>query len=691
MAVNNIKNVIFISLCIMLLFTDVNWATEDSVVYQSFTAHLSKQIPIYRELLRLGRGSVTCISWRPDGQALAVGGSLGVWIYTDTLDDIAYLGERGDIGSITWSSDNNRLAALSWDSAIVRVWDTFTKQTIVAFQTYAALDLAWSPNGDYIATAESDSTVKLWDATTCKLIMKLDDPIFENFKTYSRSSVIWSPDGSKVAVVLGNHPLPGFETESLVQLWDVASGQPLITFQPHTAVIRSLAWSPDGKMLASADGDQVVRIWEVTTGNLSTELADNGGDLVTAVNWSPDGSMLAMAKLDGEVAIWSASPWKIKTSFHESAEISYIDWQPNREKLASVSVRDEIKIWNVDQGQIVSSYNGHMGDLKSIAWGPSENQIIVTNSTGVVRIWDLVSGEFQDVFQEYSGFDRLFWSPDMMKLAANQEKQGRLLILDVATNSLLSIIQANHLLWAAWTWDKSKIATAHNDGTIHIWEASTGRLLISFLAYSADTPLSSRQSAWSPDNQYLATWNVQTSETGISTSSPVLIWDTNTGQTITILEEPPTKDISVVWSVYGSNLAVRGYSDTIQIWEAPTERLLIQLVDPNGGPVSTIAWRPDRNMLASGVSSPNELQIWDLITGDLVFTSRRYRQPISLLFWSSDGQRLIGSVGQEILVWDAETWEELAIVEGVVSSALNSDGSQFISAHYDGTVRVWGS
>lgn len=215
--------------------------------------------PVPPQIMQLGRGTAGAIDWHPDGHVLAVGGSLGLWLYDDNLDDLAHF---PDTGSVTW--------------------------------------LAWSPRGDQLAVLDTDNTVKLWD-------ISLDSGLFDLNRSWAFPAeddfirLYWSPEGERLAVIASDG----------TQILDVTTGQILLTI-PDLEF--TFAWHPDGTQIAgSVDlGEEVglqVRIWDAATGAvIHTYVSADPSLFWSVIRWSPDGSILVgMTSLPAIIYVWNTS------------------------------------------------------------------------------------------------------------------------------------------------------------------------------------------------------------------------------------------------------------------------------------------------------------------------------------------------------------------------------------------------
>ncbi len=305
-------------------------------------------------LARLGKGAIgmggRAVAYSSDGTLLAVGSSLGIWLYdAHTYTEVALLtGHTGTVNSVVFSPDGKILASVT-GSWTVLLWNVSRRtlrtviegrtQTItsVAFspdgKTLASVtnasvtssyldairlwdvdggavkayikgpsvwdDAGWSfsvtfaPDGKTLATGSNDYTVRLWDVESGTLKTSLKG------HTGQVSSVVFSPDGKTIASA---------SWDSTVRLWDVESGGPKALLEGHTDRINSVAFSPDGKTIASGSDDYTMRLWEVESGTPKAIL-EGHTDRVSSVAFAPDGKTLASGSEDGTILLWDMSPY----------------------------------------------------------------------------------------------------------------------------------------------------------------------------------------------------------------------------------------------------------------------------------------------------------------------------------------------------------------------------------------------
>jgi WD40 repeat protein/uncharacterized Zn finger protein (UPF0148 family) len=293
-----------------------------------------------RCLFRGHTSIVTAVAWSPDGKRVASAsydGSVQVWDALTGRHVLRYLGhtntQGGDpvVWSVAWSPDGKQIVSAGNDHT-AQVWDAITGKAHFTYSGHSGIvhAVAWSPDGKQIASASYDTTVQVWDAATGKGILA--------YRGHSREvlTVAWSPDGKQIASS-GN--------DYTAQVWDAATGQTALTYKGHANLgpgvfhgVGALAWSPNGKQIVTGSSDSTAQVWDATTGKTRLTHHQGDGD-VLAVAWSPDGRSVASAgSYDGAVQVWSATTGKLLFSYGSHAlTTDALSWSPRSGLLASGS------------------------------------------------------------------------------------------------------------------------------------------------------------------------------------------------------------------------------------------------------------------------------------------------------------------------------------------------------------------
>jgi WD40 repeat protein len=249
---------------------------------------------------------VDVLAWAPDSVRLASAlGNDAVQLRDMTNGALisATFASPGDTNTLAWSPDASRIASISGNSSVV-VWSATTGETLFTYNGHAqpVLALCWSPDGTWIASAGADGTVRVWHSTTgfTRVI----------YRGHAQQvlSLSWSPNGQWIA---------SGSVDMTVQLWDAMSGTPLLIYRGHSAAVNAVAWAPAVNAIASGSTDATVQVWSVLqpaqAGQSPIVLLDENiliyrghTDQVLTLAWSPDGKCIASGSADATVQVWQA-------------------------------------------------------------------------------------------------------------------------------------------------------------------------------------------------------------------------------------------------------------------------------------------------------------------------------------------------------------------------------------------------
>ncbi|MBN2306009.1 MAG: TIR domain-containing protein [Anaerolineae bacterium] len=229
--------------------------------------------------------------------------------------------------------------------------------------------IAWSPDGQTLASSSADNTIRLWDAATGQHFRTLKGHVNEVI------SVAWLPDGQTLASA---------SWDQTVRLWEAATGQTIHTLQGYSDTVYSVAWSPSGKMLASGSAD--IWLWDAITGQHFRTL-EGHSDSVYSVAWSPDGQTLASAANDSTIRLWDASTGHhLRTLEGHTNGVYTVTWSPDGRILASASPDNTIRLWEAATGQHLRTLEGHTDEVTWAGFSP-DGRLFVSKSSDSVRLW----------------------------------------------------------------------------------------------------------------------------------------------------------------------------------------------------------------------------------------------------------------------------------------------------------------
>ncbi len=485
-------------------------------------------------------------------------------------------------------------------------------------------------------------------------------------------SIAFSPDGKALASASG---------DNTVKLWDRATGRNLATLVGHEDSVWSVAFSPDGKMVASASDDRTVKLWDRVTGrNLATLVGHE--DSVLSVTFSPDGQTLASASYDGAVKLWAVGTRQSMAALvgHEDSVWS-VAFSPDGKMVASASDDRTVKLWDRATGRILATLDGHGDYVRAVAFSPDGMLLASASYDKTVKLWDRATGQNLATLEGHKAYVRsVAFSPDGRTLAS-ASGDSTVKLWDRATGRNLATLVGHgaYVRSVAFSPDGKTLASASGDGTVKLWNRKTGR--------NPATLVGHEDSVWSvafsPDGHTLAS---------ASGDGTVKLWDRTTGRNSATLVGHEDSVLSVAFSPDGGTLASASGDNTVKLWDRATGRNLATLVG-HQVPVLSVAFSPDGGTLASA-SGDNTVKLWDRATGRNLATLVGHEDAVWSIAFSPDGKTLASaSEDNTVKLWDRATGRNLATLVGhedtVRSVAFSPDGQTLASASYDQTVKLW--
>ncbi len=288
----------------------------------------------------------------------------------------------GWVTGVAFSADGQRLASGSSDQT-VKLWDVPTGQETgtVATKIQEVQALAFSRDGHWLAAENSTNTVTLWDAATGREVrtFRSNKPLGVLGSSWVYS-IAFSPDGRLLA--------SGVDDKT-IRLWDVETGRSVRDLGAARRSVIYIAFSPDGRWLASGGDDKTIKIWEVATGKEIQTLRGHKKN-VYAVVFSSNGRYLASASADKSVKLWDVTTGReIHTLTGHGSDVSSIAFSPDSRWLASGSWDKTIKIWDVQTGREVRTLEGHTHHVYTVAFDSRGSWLASGSEDGTIKLWRL--------------------------------------------------------------------------------------------------------------------------------------------------------------------------------------------------------------------------------------------------------------------------------------------------------------
>jgi WD40 repeat protein len=513
--------------------------------------------------------------------------------------------------------------------------------------------VSFSPNGQLIASASKDNTIKLW---------KADGTWLKDLNSHEKGvyNVSWSPDGKTIASA---------SWDKTVKLWS-SEGTLLNTLMGHTAPVYSVSFSPDGKTIASASWDKTVKLWN-RDGRLLKTLTGHR-DRALGVSFSPDGQLIASASWDKTIVLWKRDGTFLKSWKAHNQAVQSVSFSPDSQMIASASADKTIKLWRRD-GTLLKTLPGHSHWVLSVTFSPDGQTLATASWDNTIKLWHR-DGTLLETLKGHGNFVHgVSFSPDGRTIAsASADNTIKLWYTD--SRLLKALKDKEPVSGVSFSPDGKTIATASWDKTVKLWRRD-GELIAILKGHTEAVS----GVVFSPDGKTLAT---------ASWDNTIKLW-TAKGILLKTMVAHDERVTGISFSSDGKFIASVSEDETVKLWTA--DGTLLKTLKGHISEVWGVSFSPDSNLIASS-SEDKTVKIWR-INGKLLTTLKGHNGSVNWVSFSPDG-KLLASASSDgtVNLWSREgkLLNTLKGHNGVVNwVTFSPDGKLIASASADKTVNLW--
>jgi WD40 repeat protein/serine/threonine protein kinase len=549
---------------------------------------------------------------------------------------------------IEFSRDGNRLASVgNEDPAGVTLWDMADGSQVYRISTGRVHNLAFSPDGKWLACGQQDGPIVIYDAASGEKVRSLTG----HFGLVL--GVKFSPSGERVASA---------GRDGTARIWDTSSGTELEVISGLRDV-RCLDYAPDGRRLAVGNWDGFVKIYNLSDSGVCSRTPDGSlqvasysrAAIIKQLAWTPDGQRLAVLPWGEALEVWDAASGKPQRVIH--GDHSRATFSPDGRRLITGGHDQVVKIWDFTSDPLPHRWMGHPTGaiISDMAFSADGKQLAITaggatsyaqsQSDFMLRLVDMASRQVTKQFRGHTGWlTGVAFSPNGKQLVTSSEDKT-LKIWDIDREEVVRTLEGHEdaVTCVKFNNDGSRVASAGKDRSVRIWDADRGKPIHIMMGHDETV----RSILFQPGSRVLASADA---------GGAIRLWDSGTGRQLAEWSghQGPVNELSFATKEL---LVSCGDDARIRCWEMSSllagEFEPFRTLDAHSQATVSVCATPDGKRLASvGFRS---VKLWDIGSGQERLGLPVPANPVSRIRFDPNGQVLLSTHNEDLIAWDPGT------------------------------------
>ena len=564
-----------------------------------------------------------------------------------------FMGHKGIVNDVCFSPDGSLIASAS-EFNEAKIWDVESGalvQSLVGHKRSVS-KILFAPHGNLVLTASSDNTIRIWDVSTGDIVNTLEG------HTYPIRDMKISPNGLYIA---------SCSNDGTSKVWEIETGKLLRTLKNYRIDPSCLDFSPDGRFIAANCG-RIVVFWEIQSGVEYSLISDKAG--INDLAYSPDGKVLVTANVNSSLVFWDADNKEKIDSFRaHDGYINSVNFSPSGKYIVTGSFDQTAKIWSFPDGEIKRVLRGHDKRITSACFSSDEKHIVTGSYDGSVKLWEL-EPENENVYLE--GVDswvsnmqlskdgkKIIGSCDYESITVWDSKSGKvrdsigtdlnipgIWCLSLSGESLFGVVAKD--LIKGWDIQSKK----------EIWEFSGEEITGIGVSPNGKYIVVISSGTRSPRGKKLEVWDMKSNKQLATIEFSSEVWE--------IRDPVFSKDGNFIYAI----LYKGKYSDILNWeWQTSGENWVLS---GHLGTIGDISLAPNDSILVS-ISVDETAKIWNLRERELIQTFFGEGDKGFGVSFSPTGEMVATSFGNEVRVKNAESGQNIYSLKGINSSVYRVD------------------